>query len=363
MKIGIIGGGIIGCAIARELARRGARVTVLEQRAVGGGATQASAGVLAPYVEAHEPGPLQDLIVRSLGLYDGFIASVRVESGVDIDYSSCGSLEVAVDEREVEVLRATASRFADRGLRWIEATEVRRMCPAIAHSLGGVIAPSHGYVAATDLVRGLARAAEALGTRFRSTRVQAVERTGSETRVRLEGNELMGFDEVVVASGSWTSLLTFEGLATVPVYPVKGQLLRLSWAGRPLETILWSSQCYVVPQRGGGILVGATMEDAGFDERPTVSGVASLLHGFRALLPSMADAVLVEALAGLRPATADGLPLVGRSERLGGVTFACGHFRNGIVLAPLTAELVADLLVSGRHDPVLDALTPARFGI
>jgi len=330
VNIGIIGAGIIGCAIARELAHGGARVTVLEQRTIGGGATQASAGVLAPYVEAHEPGPLQDLIVRSLDLYDGFAEAVRLESGVDIDYARCGSLEVALDDLEVDLLRATASRFADRGLRWIDATEVRRMEPAVAHALGGVIVPSHGYVSANHLAQGLARAAEALGTRFRHARVEAVDRTGPETRVRLEGDELVGFDEVVVASGSWTSLLTIEGLPPVPVYPVKGQLLRLAWPGRPLDTILWSSQCYVVPQRGGGILVGATMEDAGFDERSTVSGVADLLDRFRGLLPSMADATFVEARAGLRPATTDGLPLVGRSARLPGVTFACGHFRTGL---------------------------------
>jgi glycine oxidase len=162
---------------------------------------------------------------------------------------------------------------------------------------------------------------------------------------------------VVIAAGSWSSRVAAGG-ATVT--PIRGQLLQLRWTGPAITRVLWSERCYIVPWADGTVLVGATVEDVGFDQRTTVGGVRSLMEAACRLLPSASDATFVEARAGLRPSTADGVPLIGRSAVDPAVVYATGHFRNGVLLAPLTAQLVADLVVSNRHDPVLALTAPGR---
>lgn len=364
MDVGIIGGGIIGCAVARTLARRGADVTVFEARAIGGGATQASAGVLAPYVEAHEAGPLQDLTVRSLRLYDAFVGTVAAESDMAVDYARCGSLEIALDPDEAVRLRQLASRAAGEDLTWLDASAVRDMEPALSGLvLGGVLARAHGYVSAPQLTAALAASARAAGAAFLPVRASAVQLGGRGVSVTLEGSAARTFERIVIAAGSWASAVEVEGLARSPIVPVKGELLRLRWRGAPIRRILWSSRCYIVPQGDGTLLVGATMEDAGFDDRPTAVGVQGLLAAAMVLLPGAGRAEFLEARAGLRPASPDGLPVVGRSSTSGAVLYALGHFRNGVMLAPLTAALLENVLMGDGQDPALKALAPARFGL
>jgi glycine oxidase len=364
VDVGIIGGGIIGCAIARTLARRGVSVTVFEERAIGSGATQASAGVLAPYVEAHEPGPLQALTVRSLGLYDAFVSAVGDESGTPIDYARCGSLEVALEDAEAGRLHQLASRAHGADLTWLDAQAVRDMEPALTGSMvGGVFARAHGYVSAPQLTAALAASARAAGAVFLPIRASAVHPGDRGVSVTLEGAASRRYDRIVVAAGSWASTLEVDGLARSPIRPVKGQLVRLRWRGAPIRRILWSSLCYVVPQGDGTLLVGATMEDAGFDDRPTAEGVLRLLGAVMALLPDIGRAEFLEARAGLRPASPDGLPLIGRSASSDAVLYALGHFRNGVMLAPLTAALLENVVLGEGRDPDLKILAPARFGL
>ena len=363
-RVGIIGGGIIGCAVARTLARRAANVTVFEERATGAGATQASAGVLAPFVEAHEAGALQDLTVRSLGLYDAFVEAVASESGAAIDYARCGSLEVALDQEEAARLAELASRVAGADLTWLDAPTVREMEPALTASvLGGVLAGAHGYVSAPQLTAALAASARAAGAVFLPVRVSAVHPGARRVSVTLDGSAVRTFDRIVIAAGSWSSTLAVDGVPRSPIAPVKGQLLRLRWRGPPIRRILWSSLCYVVPQGDGTLLVGATIEDAGFDDRPTAEGVQRLLGAARALLPEAGRAEFLEVRAGLRPASPDGLPVVGRSASSDVVLYAIGHFRNGVMLAPLTAVLLENVLFDDGQDPALTVLAPGRFGL
>jgi glycine oxidase len=168
-------------------------------------------------------------------------------------------------------------------------------------------------------------------------------------------------DAVVIAAGSWSGQLGLREAAARDVRPVRGQLLRLSWHGEPLTHVLWGPDCYVVPWLDGTVLVGATMEEVGFDERTTAAGVRDLLDAVCELIPEAWGASFVEARAGLRPATRDGLPIIGRSTEVAGVFYATGHFRNGVLLAPLTAQLVADLVLDGIADPALRATAPDRL--
>jgi glycine oxidase len=362
VRIGIVGGGIVGCSAAWRLARHGADVIVFEQRRVAGGATHASAGALVPYVEAHEPGPLQDLTVRSLNLYDQFIAELREESRASVEYARCGSLEVAFSKSEEDVLRATARRFAAADVRWISAAELLGIEPALAPTIrGGLVVASHGYVSAPQLTNALAQAATAKGAIFRTAHVIRVDSMEHAAVIVTEAGAVERFDRVIIASGAWGGLLEIEGHAPLPIRPVKGQLLRLR--GPHLSHLLWSRTCYIVPQQNGDVLVGATMEDADFDERPTAGGVAQLLTAAVGLVPSIADGEFLEVRVGLRPATDDNLPLVGYARGSDSIVLALGHFRNGVVLAPLTARILTDLILDRINDPALKILTPARFGL
>ena len=361
----VIGAGVIGCAVGRELARRGARVRIIDARSVGAGATQASAGVLAPYIEAHEHGPLLDLTVRSLAMYDAFIADVRSESGLTVEFRRCGTIEIALDEASAERQRAAQALYARTGvnLRWLGVDEVRQLEPTLPQTVAGaLLVPEHGYVAVGQLTDALAWAAMRHGARIETAhRVSAVRQSGSHVEVLTEDGTGWTAEAVVVATGAWSSQLGLAELGTDSVRPIRGQLLRLSWHGRALTHILWGPDCYVVPWLDGTVLVGATMEDVGYDERTTAAGVRDLLDAVCELVPEAWGASFIEARVGLRPATSDGLPVIGRSTAMERVFYATGHFRNGILLAPLTAMLVADLVLEGKSDPVLDVTAPGRM--
>lgn len=358
----VVGGGIIGCAVARELASRGARVRLFEARTVAAGATRASAGILAPYIEGHERGPLFDLTLRSLTLYDDFIAQVSEGSAVDIEYRRCGSLEIAADDATADEFRRAAETTGD-ALQWLSASDARQLEPALPDSIrGAILARTHGYVAVSSLTEALVWAALRHGAELETGRhVRAIRRQGDELEVVADDGGAWTARHVVVASGSWSGQLESLDPAARAVRPVRGQLIQLGWTGHPLSHVIWGRDCYVVPWRDGTVLVGATVEEVGFDERTTAAGVRDLLDAACELLPEAWGATFLDARAGLRPATPDSLPIIGPSAGIDGVVYATGHFRNGVLLAPLTATIVADLILDGRRDPALAITTPDRY--
>jgi glycine oxidase len=338
----VVGAGIIGCAVARELARAGIRTSILEARDAGAGATHASAGMLVPYIEAPGDGGLHALAVRSFGLYDEFISELRSE-GADVEYRRCGTLQVAADAAAATELAAQASWIRTQGIeaRWLTKTEAAAIEPAARAPEGALLVPTHGYVRAGQLTVALLESAKRQGARFfPHQHVQQITHDGSRVSVTA-GEVLYRASTIVIAAGSWSGLVINDGPV---VSPVRGQLVELRWPGPPIGRVLWGGQCYIVPWLDGTLLVGATMEEVGFDERATVAGVASLLDAARALLPDAADATFVEARAGLRPSTPNGLPIIGRAPDHPSVIYATGHYRNGVLLAPLTAKMVADLV-------------------
>jgi glycine oxidase len=355
----VVGAGIVGLAVGHELARRGVRTAILEERLIASGATQASAGVLAPHIEAPDEGPLHEMTVRSLALYDDFVANVVQDSGARVEYRRTGSLEVASCPESERRLSALARTLDAAGVTatWMNGAEAKRLEPALAEPAGALLIPVHGYVRVGLLAAALADAARARGAAvLEGRKVERIERSGAGLAVTVEG-ETHTAATVVVAAGSWSSIVPPGGPA---VTPVRGQLLQLQWREAPIARILWSEFCYVVPWLNGTVLVGATVENAGFDQRTTVAGVHGLLEAVRRLLPVTAEATFVEARAGLRPATGDGLPFVGRSSVLPGLLYATGHYRNGVLLAPLTAQLIANLVVDDRSDPLLALTAPDR---
>jgi glycine oxidase len=359
----VVGGGIIGCAIARELARRGAGVRLFEARTVAAGATQASAGILAPYIEGHQRGPLFDLTLRSLTMFDDFVSSVAEDSDVIVDYRRCGSLEIPADEASADALRQSATTWTDAGLEWLTTDDARRIEPALPPTIhGALLAPIHGYVAVPALTEAVAWAAVRYGAELETgRRIRAITPRADQLTVTADDGASWTAATVVLAAGSWTGQIEQPETTAPAVRPVRGQLIRLTWTGKPLAHVIWSKDCYVVPWQDGTLLVGATSEDVGFDEHTTAAGIRDLLEAVCELLPEAWKATFVEARAGLRPATSDGLPIIGRSEHVPGLIYATGHFRNGVLLAPLTASIVADLVLEGREDPALALTAPSRI--
>ena len=353
---------MIGCAIARELAIRGAPCTVVDPRLAGGGATQASAGMLAPYVEAHGGGPMLDLCVRSLGLYDEWIAGVR-RDGIALggrddialpEYGRIGTLEIALSPEQAAALRGGHGD-------WLEPAAVARLVPQLTSTAGALRNDRHGYVDPRQLTETLAESAESRGVTFVSARVERIDRRGSSLRLDLgPDRDALKADAVILAAGAWSNRI--NGVRTPPLRPVRGQLL-LHWGdvGR-IGSILWGPDCYIVPrQHSPHLMIGATVEDAGFDERPTEEGTNRLFDAARTLLPALTRESIREVRVGLRPATPDGLPVLGDDPAESGILHASGHYRNGILLAPVTAQLIADLIVDGRRDSCLDHFSVTRF--
>jgi glycine oxidase len=362
----VVGAGVVGCAVAYELARRGVSVEIVDDRPVGMGATQASAGVLAPYIEAPADGPLLGLTSRSLDLFDDFVARVAAESGMAVPYRRTGTLEVAVDEAGLRALGASAEALTRWGVPAVllDAGAARSEEPHLGDGVvGGLLIDAHGFVGATDLTRALVAAARRHGA-------QLVEQSRVRRMTQLHGDVVVDTDRgsltaaaAVLAAGSWCGEIEIGDLPRrVPVRPIRGQLLSIAWTGTPLRRVTWSQRCYLVPWDDGTVLVGATVEDAGFDERATVAGVRDLLDAACEILPHAWTAGFRGARVGLRPATSDHLPIIGASSVVPALMYATGHYRNGVLLAPLTAQLVADAMLDGRVDPMLAAVSPARFG-
>lgn len=362
----IVGGGVIGCALAWTAARRGLSVTVVERGTPGREASWAAAGMLSPAAETGEAGPFLELARRSLGLYPGFVAALREETGEDPAYTTAGKVLVARDAAEAGGLREMARRYAPIGIEveLLEPAEAHRLEPALGGSLVAA-----AFLRADHLVDNrrlgslLWSAAARAGVHFElGERVVEVESDGARVSgVRLAGGRGLPAERVVVAAGCWSGEL--RGLPRpLPVQPVRGQMLALESVPPLLERSVGSPAVYLVPRRDGRVLVGATVEEAGYRATATAGGMHALLAGAIELVPALADAPVVEIWAGLRPGTPDDLPILGADPEVGGLFYATGHFRNGILLTPVTAALLGDLLAGEPAAPALASFGVDRFG-
>lgn len=349
MNVIVIGAGVIGASCADSLVSAGHRVHVLDMRGPGRGASQASAGVLAPFIEGHHGDPLLDLCIESLGLYDAFIAGARERSGRDVEYARTGTMEVAVTDADEARLRAQIPTIRARGVDvdWLDGADAHRADPAIAPTVRGALRiPTHGFVNVPQLVTALAQAARFGGATFESpTEVIRVEPSKAMVKVVIDG-ETRECDAVVIAAGAWSSRVRIAGLPPTEVRPIRGQLLHLGWPeSLPMpKQVVWADRCYTVPWHDRTLLVGATAEDVGFDERSTAAGVHALLDAVGEILPGAWKASLKEVRVGLRPAPSGSVPLIGPAAHFPRVILATGHFRNGVMLAPLTAARVRQAL-------------------
>ena len=282
MKVTIVGAGVVGYAIAYELSTRGAEVRLIDPRGSGQGATRASAGVLAPYIEGHSAGLLR-LGVCSLDRYDGFVARVAADARRPVEYRRLGTLQVASSDSETRQLEEAARVLASLRVSHthLEAEAVRRLEPSLVEGVrAGLLVPRHGYVGTASLMSALVEAARKHGASLSTARVNGIELcSGSVSVGVVTSEETFGCDAVVIAAGSWSGLIPMAPAVPPQVRPVRGQLLQLRFANPPLTHVVWGSAAYLVPWEDGSVLVGATVEETDFDESVTAGGVRKLLEG------------------------------------------------------------------------------------
>ncbi|KAF0222014.1 MAG: glycine oxidase ThiO, partial [bacterium] len=347
----IIGGGLIGCSIAIELAKSGLKVSVFERGQLMKEASWAAAGMLAPQSELNAITPMFLLCQKSLQLYKGFVSKLQEVTRLDPCYRNEGFLQLAFDEETAKTLDKNMAWQIEAGLRveTLTPNELKKLAPAISNKVASAYyLPDEHQVDNRKLVESIVTMAEMVGVKFYlGTQV---------TEICIEQNRVIGIvangeryygAKVVNAAGSWASLFNLPKHFLPEVKPVRGQMIALKTDAGILEHTLHFGSIYLVPRRDGKIVVGSTTEHVGYDKRVTTEGLEVLLSQAQKIIPKLANASFIEAWAGLRPATSDLLPVLGEHPYLPGLVFATGHYRNGILLMPITSSLIADFIVSG----------------
>jgi glycine oxidase len=365
----IIGGGIMGTSSAWELAGHGANVVVLERSVPGAEASSAAAGILGAQAEAHAPGPMAELCLASRARYAKFAATLSKETGIDVGYRECGVMRVAFTRAETAKLtqRMAWQKQQRLAVETLDRTSLAKREPALSPKLaGGVRFGDDSRVEPKALLRALHIAALGRGVRFQSgafVRRVVVEHNRA-VGVALDDGKVLRAANIVVAAGSWTSLIDGLGLPAGQVIPARGQIVELELPAPALSHIVFGPGAYLVSRDDGRVLIGSTVEFVGYEREVTAGAVRDLLNHATAILPLLERAGLRATWSSFRPYTKDELPLLGRTqiERL---FLSTGHYRNGILLAPISAEIVR-AAVLGQRAPLaaaaLGAFSPERGG-
>ncbi|WP_043755680.1 glycine oxidase ThiO [Methylobacterium oryzae] len=366
--VAVIGGGLIGLSIAWRLARAGRTVTVLERETIGAGASLAATGMLAPAAE-HEPGsdPLLPLALDSLRLWPGFRDALEAESGRTIDYRADGTLVLAVGRDEVERLRFRYDLQRRSGLdaTWLPGSEVRRLEPGLRPSVtAGIHCPLDHQVDPRLVMEALTEACRRAGVILvERTAVTTLDWSGGRVTGIRADDRVVAAETVILASGAWSGEggLLPDALA-LPVRPLKGQSLALRTTARTgtLARMVWTEQVHMAPKSDGQLIVGATVEDCGFRPGVTAGGLYALLEGARRVLPGIEEMEVEAVWSGYRPTSDDDAPILDTIAP--GLVAATGHHRNGYLLAPITAEAIAALVLHGALPEVARPFTRLRFG-
>ena len=351
MRVAIIGGGIMGCACAEALAARGVSVTLLERSVPGAEASSAAAGILGAQVESHAAPALRSMFVEARSLYAGWAEALRATTGVDIGYRKTGVLRVAFDDDEASALEreAIAQRALGFAVELLAASEVSRVEPEVSRSAtAGLYFPDDAQVDPRALLRALVVAIAQGGVRQRSgALVRSIRIEGGVCRGVVLDEGPMDSDAVVLAAGSWSSLIPGVPASLPTVTPARGQIVLLEERPPTVRHIVFGPQGYVVPRGDGRVLCGSTLEHVGFVNEVTAGGVSAILARSLELVPRLAVATFADAWASFRPQSSSERPLLGPSP-IPGLFLATGHHRNGILLAKLSANAVADAVCASE---------------
>jgi glycine oxidase len=363
-KVVIVGGGVIGLSIARALALRDAGlVTVIEKGEFGREASWAAGGILAPQVEADSSDDFLKLACASRDLYPEFASALLKETGIDIELDTTVTLYVAFSNEEEAEFRRRYEWQRTEGLEieWLTGHEARAIEPCISERVRCALRfPNDFQVENRRLVEALLISNGRLGVQLIGDREVRAVRVANDKVCGVEiGNEFLSAESVVVAAGAWSS--SIDPSAIVQVEPVRGQMLCFRAEAGFARHVIYSSRGYLIPRRDGRLIAGSTSEHAGFDKSLTDAGVASIKTTAFEIAPGVASLPLVDSWSGLRPRSRDDLPILGFTPEIEGLCYATGHYRNGILLAPITGELIADAVVSHTVSPLLSPFLPRRL--
>jgi len=354
----IVGGGIMGSAVALRLAQRGVAVTVIERGIPGAEASSAAAGMLAPQTEADGPGPMLALGLKSRALYPDLAVELHDATGIDVGYQRSGVLALGFEDDDPGLsFRRTWQVAQGQRAELLAEPALRALEPALGTSIRAALHfPDDAQVNPAALARAFSQAAAVAGARFLQGRYvrRVVVEQGAVTGLELDG-EVLSTGAVVLAAGSWSGLVEGGGVPALVVRPARGQLVAIETRPPLFHHVLSvHGRGYLVPRRDGTVVAGSTVEMVGFRKEVTVGGLANILELARRLVPALADAPVLSSWSNFRPYTEDQLPVLGATA-VRGLFLATGHHRNGILLAPITGDAIARLVATG--DPGVD-LTP-----
>ncbi|MDH3494496.1 MAG: glycine oxidase ThiO [Acidobacteriota bacterium] len=368
MRVLVIGGGIAGLTIAREFLRRGVTgVSVFEKGALGSEASSAAAGMLAPQAESDADDAFFRFCCVARDFYVGFAEEIENESGIGVELDLEGTLYAAFGESDLRELRQRYEwqRAAGLPIERLTAVETLELEPLISSDVtGSLFFPNDWQVENRQLMKALSKSLRLYNaTIYEDTPVRALVFERNSVRgVRTRNGELHEADLIVIATGAWTSLIEADraGFAIPAVKPVRGQMISYCTPKRNLRRVIYSHRGYLVPRSDGRILAGATVEDTGFEKGVTAEGVSSLKKNAGEIVPQLREMESSEQWSGLRPFASDGLPLIGDVPGCEALYISTGHYRNGILLAPLTAGLIVESILGGERSEYLDCFGPNR---
>lgn len=362
----IIGGGIIGLSIARALKKKGIdKITILERGAIGKEASYAAAGMLAPNAETEKTDDFFYFCTQSNQLYPQFSTELLDETGVNIELERGGTFYLALRDHDVNEIRRRFEWQKSAGLKveHLSAEEIRKAEPFVSPDVReGLFFPNDWQVENRQLIAALKKYAELNDINiFTNTEVKSLI-TENGKIIGAETKEKTFFAEkVVLTTGAWTSFIKIPDLALPLVKPIRGQILSFKTVKRLFFHVIYSPRGYIVPRLDGKILAGATVEDAGYDKRITETGTNFILENSIEIAPNLANLEINDKWSGLRPFAADGLPILGSFPQVKDLFIATAHYRNGILLAPLTGEIMAEKIVNNSDSNYLNVFSPRRF--
>ena len=344
----VVGGGVIGGAIAYNLAKRGGKVLLLEKDRLASKSSGAAAGMLGAQSEMDGDGPLFQLARKSRAMFPKIAEEIKETSGIDIGLINKGMLKVALTEQEQQEYKRIMAIQNQSGEQadWFTGEELRRKEPALSDAIkGAMYIEKDGQVEADQLTLGFLKSAAASGVVIKEY-VEVYDFQLSKGKVEgvVTNQGIFTSENVIVAGGAWSQKLLLETGLQLDTYPVKGECFSVVTHRQMLSTTIFSHGCYLVPKKGGRIVVGATVMPRTFNQKVSLNGISILLEQAKNLMPSIVEAEWERAWAGIRPQTIDGLPYLGEHPAYKGLYIATGHFRNGILLSPITGVVIADLI-------------------
>jgi glycine oxidase len=349
----IIGGGVIACSIAYHLSKQGKRILLLEKNTIGAEASSAAAGMLGVQSELDSPNSLFDLAKKSREMFPSIASEIRELTHIDIELIWNGQLKLAETDEHVKELKrvgAWQSSIGEKAI-WLEPSEVIDLEPCLSSTIKGALYfPNEGHVSAPQLTQGFAKAAASLGTKIREfCEVQTLLIQNETVQgVRTNSGDFYG-ESIVVATGAWGGKWLPEAINQDKLYfPVKGEAFSVKTHVPFLKRTVFTNGCYIVPKKGGELIIGATMNSHTFDKTVSLEGISQLMNRVKTLLPMVGTAALDRFWSGIRPMTQDGYPYIGKHPDLNQLFFATGHSRNGILLSPITGKMMANLILGCR---------------